>query len=65
MELTCKFLLGSFFVVMVLVVLIMLYSESLFYVNKYKVRLFAQKVLVVFSAYTILTFIAYIILVSI
>ena len=55
MQLGSKIAIGGFLVVLVLVTLVVLYSESLFHVNKYRIRAIAYNLLLVLCMYTALT----------
>lgn len=58
MQLGSKIAIGGFLVVLVLVTLVVLYSESLFHVNKYRIRAIAYNLLLVLCMYTALTIMA-------
>lgn len=61
MELVPQILLYSFAVMFVACAAIVLYSQSLFHFNKYRVKTFAENFLIVFSFYTAMTVFLYVI----
>lgn len=60
MELAPQILLYGFAVMFIACTAIVLYSQSLFHFNKYRVKTFAENFLIVFSFYTFLTVFLYI-----
>lgn len=60
MELIGQILLYSFAVMLIACTAIVLYSQSLFHFNKYRVKAFAENFLLLFAMYTVLTVFLYV-----